>query len=69
MVENIQYEYRKFRESVSYCIIDIEAKLVQLAGEGNIWMIQGMNDLTDSETILISHYLSEKRELQNYDLV
>ncbi|AIF45133.1 hypothetical protein [Virgibacillus sp. SK37] len=68
-VEKTQDEYRDFRESISYCIFDIESKLVQLAEEGRIWMIQGMKDLTESELILINHYLSDKRELQIYDFV
>lgn len=68
IVERTQNEYRSYRESVLFCIYDIESKLVQLAKEGTIWMIQGMKDLADSESILINHYLYENRELQIYDL-
>lgn len=69
IVERTQNEYRSFRESVGFCIFDIQSKFVQLAEEGKIWMIQEMKDLAESEAVLINHYLNETRELQNYDLV
>lgn len=62
-----QMEYQNFRELVSFSIFDIESRLVQLAEEGKICMIKEMNNLTESETILVNHYLNEKRELQIYD--
>jgi len=65
----IQKEYRKYRELTSFSIFDIEKELIRLANEGKIWMIKGMKDLTESETILINHYLNEKRELQIYDSI
>ena len=68
-VSRTQMEYRNIRELVSFSIFDIESRLVQLAGEGRIWRIKEMNDITESETIIINHYLNEKRELQIYDLV
>lgn len=68
-VARVQEEYRNFRELTSFNIFDLESKLLQLADEGKIWMIKEMKpDLTEAEEILINHYLSEKWELQNYDL-
>lgn len=69
MVEEVQFKYKHAREAANYSIFDIECLLEQLAAEGVIWMIKPMKDLTEAETILINHYLNEKRELQIYDLV
>ncbi|WP_047979725.1 hypothetical protein [Ornithinibacillus contaminans] len=66
-IARTQMEYREFRELTCFSIFDIEKMLIHLADEGKIWMIHGMKDLTESEAILISHYLNEKRELQVYD--
>ncbi|MBS4220064.1 hypothetical protein KHA96_17265 [Bacillus sp. FJAT-49711] len=66
-VARTQMEYREFRELVSFSIFDIQSKLVQLADEGKAWMIQEMENLSEAETILMNHYLNEKREQQNYD--
>lgn len=68
-IARIQMEYRDYRELTSFSIFDIEKELIRLANEGKIWMIKGMKDLTESETILINHYLNEKRELQIYDSI
>lgn len=68
-IAKIQKEYRNYRELISFSIFDIEKELIRLANEGKIWMIKGMKDLTESETILINHYLNEKRELQIYDSI
>lgn len=69
IVEEVQSTYKVTREKVNYSIIDIEYMLKELADTGTIWMIQGMKDLAESESILINHYLNEKRELQIYDFV
>lgn len=68
-VAKAQMEYRNLRELTFFNIFDIENTLIHLANEGKIWMIQGMKDLAESESILINHYLNEKRELQIYDFV
>jgi len=68
IAKEVQSKYKHAREDANYSIFDIECLLEQLAAEGVIWMIQGI-DLTKAETILINHYLNEKRELQIYDLV
>lgn len=68
IVKEVQSKYKHAREDANYSIFDIECLLEHLAAEGVVWMIQGI-DLTKSETILINHYLNEKRELQIYDLV
>ena len=65
----IRGEYQNFREATAFSIFDIESRLEQLADEGKIWLLHGMKDLTEAESILINHYLNEKREFQIYDLV
>jgi hypothetical protein len=67
-IEEVQLAYRSSRSAANYSIFDLENILKELADAGVIWMLQGMKDLTDAESILIKHYLYEKRELQNYDL-
>ncbi|WP_430789102.1 hypothetical protein VBD025_02785 [Virgibacillus flavescens] len=69
MVQRTQLKYRNEREGVNYSIIDIEFSLKTLAREGLIWTLQGMKDLTESEEVLILHYLNEFREEQIYDNV
>lgn len=68
-VERTRMKYRINRERVNYSIFDIEFSLKTLAWEGLIWTLQGMEDLTNAEEILINHYLKEYRENQEYDLV
>lgn len=68
MVQEVQSTYRKARANTNYSIFDIESCLQQLAAKGVIWMVQKMKDLTEAESILINHYLSENREHQIYDL-
>lgn len=69
MVIEVQSTYRQAREEANYSIIDIECMLKEFADKGILWMLPGMKDLTDAESILIKHYLYEKREFQFYDLV
>lgn len=69
LVERTRMKYRNNRERVNYSIFDIEFSLKTLAWEGLIWTLQGMEDLTEAEGILINHYLKEYRENQEYDLV
>lgn len=68
LVERTRMKYRNNRERVNYSIFDIEFSLTTLAWEGLIWTLQGMEDLTNAEEILINHYLKEYRENQEYDL-
>jgi hypothetical protein len=69
VVHEIQSTYRHAREEANYSILDIECLLKELADQGAIWMNQDIKDLTESESVLINHYLSLKREPQNYGLV
>lgn len=69
IVAGTQMEYREFRELTCFSLFDIETRLIQLAEEGRVWMIQEMKDLTIIEKALITRLLSAKRELQIYDLV
>lgn len=69
LVQCTRMKYRNVRERSCYSIFDIEFLLKTLAGEGLIWTLQGMKDLTEAEDILIHHYLHEYRENQVYDTV
>lgn len=68
-VARTQMEYRKYRELVYFNLFDVEERLIQLAEEGKVWMVQEMKDLTMIEKVLITYLLCEKRELQVYDYV
>lgn len=67
LVERTRMKYRNNREQVNYSIFDIELSLKTLAWEGLIWTLQGMEDLTEAEEVLIRYYLHEYRENQEYD--
>ncbi|AXI08224.1 hypothetical protein CV093_04440 [Oceanobacillus sp. 143] len=69
LVKEVQNKYQSVRAEANYGIFDIEHILGEFASSGVIWMIQGMQDLTESEGILINHYLNDKRELQTYDQI
>lgn len=66
-VETVRNEYRNAREVSNYCIFDIENHMKALATSGQIWCIQGMNDLTEAEEILVVCYLNMFREKQDFD--
>jgi len=67
VVERTRTKYRGVRERTSYSIFDIEFHLKILAGDGLIWCLQDMPDLSKGEEILINFYLNEYRESQVYD--
>jgi len=66
-VEKTQSYYRNARKKANYSIFDIESLLEELAKRGFIWPLQGMQDLTNAEEILIQYFLKEYREKQVYD--
>lgn len=67
MVQRTQTKYRNNRERANYSIFDIESLLKALALEGLIWTLHGMEDLTETEEVLIRHYFNEYRDKQVYD--
>lgn len=67
ILERTRMKYRGIRESAFYSILDIEFALKTLSWEGLIWCLKNMQNLTEAEKILISHYLSQHRENQVYD--
>lgn len=67
LAERTRAEYRCLRERTCYSIFDIESSLKTLSEEGLIWCLQGMPDLSDTEEILISHFLTMHQNLQLYD--
>lgn len=67
LVDRTRMKYRYARERACYNIMDIESLLKTLAIEGVIWSLKDMPDITNSEEILINHYLNEYRVNQVYD--
>lgn len=67
IVVRIQQEYREIRDISNYSIFDIESSLKNLAEKGFIWVLKDLKDTSESERILIEHYLNKFRTNQIYD--
>lgn len=67
IVEQIQKDYRKFREQCNYSFIDIGDKLKGLAEKGIVWILKDLKDISEYEEIIIDSYLNKYRANQIYD--
>lgn len=66
-VEQIQGWYRNERELFNYSIMDVDDKLKYLAEKGLIWILKGMEDISNLEKVGIESYLNQYRVNQIYD--
>src|SRR5699024_5248057 len=67
IVAQIQGWYRNERELSNYSIMDVDDKLKYLAEKGLIWILKGMEGISNLEKVGIESYLNQYRTNQIYD--